>query len=289
MNEKTGKILEIIAKSKNLTKLDIKNASGYSMTTVLKNVEMLEKEGYISCHTRAVKSGKPPSVINVTEDGVIVIVDEYGSQCSITFSSLKGKILYRAPLYKPFSSSDILSTIKEYSTKKPLLLYILSDKATKENKDFKTLGCEFIIEEYLTATLRFFREMLGQNNLSVITLGEKILYANSLNRERIIDIGTLPTSIINENKGRLSVKDVLSYNSYTANNKKSKDKCFAVALKDIINYISFLSLSDKIILLKEQEDKRLELLKEKALFQVHDMPDTKEVAFKTAFLSLFGK
>lgn len=289
MDEKTGRILEIINNRRDSTKLDIKNISGYSMTTVLKAVDKLVKSGFITCDQRKVKRGKPPSIININEKGYIAIVENTTDKCSISLVGLNGVILHQKTFKEHICKEILLSTISEYTENGPLFIYILSDESIVI-KDCNTFNCEIIIEEYWQAMGKLIKYKLNTNSVALFSIGESIIYTyiDTHNKYFSKDVGNLETSIINIEQGRLSLEQVLAYKPYSSYKDSSDNKCFAVALSDMLNQIKSFVNPDKVAIIKNEYDHRLEGLTLDNCF-IDNFPDKSEIAFNATFLSLYGK
>ncbi len=285
MDEKIGKILEIITNRKDSTKLDIKKLSGYSMTTVLKAVDRLAEEGFITCDIRKVKSGKPPSVINVNQKGFIVIVENGNNQCSIRLATLGGNILFQKVFDKSISQ-ELLADISKHFENEPLFVYILSEQSVTV-KDCNDFNCEIHIEKYWHAMGRVIKNKLNKNSVALLSIGESINYTYIDNNSFSLDIGKLVTSILHIEKGRLSVENVLAYQN-GIDKEESDNKCFSVALSDIVNQINAFAKPDTIVIIKDKNDRRLDgLTIENCL--IYNNPDKSEIAYHAAFLALYGK
>ena len=87
-------MLFAVAKGRDLTKLDIKNRTGFSMSTVLFAVDSLKKSGFLSVESHRVSTGgKPHSVINVALDRVVYGVSYKAHVLTAVAISIKGEKL----------------------------------------------------------------------------------------------------------------------------------------------------------------------------------------------------
>lgn len=288
MDEKLGRILEIIAKGKDLTKLAIKELSSYSMTTVIKGVDKLVKMGFITCLSRNVKCGKPPSVINININSfAIVVIDKYSS-FYLAKITLDGSVIEEMDVNNILTIKKLLSTITVFSKNSPSFIYILSEKVLEFSTLSNYFSCEIRVEGYLLALSRIYTEELNQK-VGVLLIGEEIWFC--ANGKMGYNIGGLPSPIISVERGRLTLSDVLSFKPSisavactTENNK-----CFYVAITDLLQYIFHLSEMDKIVLIREKHDYRLDGMKELENCSIIPMPDSKTIAIKGCLLTLYGK
>ena len=86
-----GKVLFAIASGENLTKLEIKERTSLSMSTVISAVDALVAEGIVSLETEKVKSGgKPHSVINVRPERCVYGVSYKSATLTAVACDLKG-------------------------------------------------------------------------------------------------------------------------------------------------------------------------------------------------------
>lgn len=288
MDEKLGRILEIIAKGKDLTKLAIKELSSYSMTTVIKGVDKLVKMGFITCLSRNVKCGKPPSVININIDSFALVVIDNNNSFHIAKINLDGSVIEEMDVDNIFTCDELLSKLAGFSKSSPSFIYILSERVL----DFSTLSnyfsCEIRVEGYLLALSRIYTEELNKK-VGVLLIGEEIRFC--ANGEKGYNIGALPSPIISVERGRLTLSDVLSFKPYisavactTENNK-----CFFVAITDLLQYIFLLSKVDKIVLIREKHDCRLDGMEVLENCSIIPIPDSKTIAIKGCLLTLYGK
>lgn len=288
MDEKLGRILEIIAKGKDLTKLAIKELSSYSMTTVIKGVDKLVKMGFITCLSRNVKCGKPPSVINISTNSFALVVIDNKNGFHIAKIALDGSVIEELDVENLSTSEELLSALAVFSRSSPSFIYILSGRVHDFSALLNCFPCEIRVECAICALSRIYTEELNQK-VGVLLIGKEIWFCS--NGERGYNIGGLPSPIISVERGRLTLSDVLSFKHSisavactTENNK-----CFYVAITDLLRYIFPLSEVDKIALIKEKHDYRLDGMEILENCSIIPMPDSKTIAIKGCLLALYGK
>ncbi|MCR4726567.1 MAG: hypothetical protein K5753_05050 [Clostridia bacterium] len=88
-----GRVFYCVSEGRDLSKLDIKSATDFSMSTVLSAVEKLRKEGWITLREEKKKSGgKPRSIINVREGAFVCGVSYKSGILTAVKTDLKGEI-----------------------------------------------------------------------------------------------------------------------------------------------------------------------------------------------------
>ncbi|HCU56185.1 MAG TPA: hypothetical protein DIC18_02485 [Clostridiales bacterium] len=93
INTKKGRVLYTVAAGENLTKAEIKQSTGLSMTTVITCVDALVKEGLITLELQKVKGGgKPHSMINVCEGKCVYGISYKSGVLTALSIGLKGEI-----------------------------------------------------------------------------------------------------------------------------------------------------------------------------------------------------
>ena len=94
ITDKKGKVLCAIACGKDLTKLEIKEKTSLSMTTVISAVDRLVEEGIITLEKiSAERGGKPRSVINVRPECAVCGISYKGGALSACLADLGGGVL----------------------------------------------------------------------------------------------------------------------------------------------------------------------------------------------------
>ena len=93
---KRNHIFNIIANGSNVSKIDIKRLSGYSMTSVISIIDELSKQSLITVNESGVSSGgRPPQMINVNPDGGYIIGVDWSREdisCSV-FNLCRNRVL----------------------------------------------------------------------------------------------------------------------------------------------------------------------------------------------------
>ena len=94
IESKKGKVLFAISLGDDLTKSEVKERTGLSMSTVISSVDILAKEGWITSEEeRVATGGKPHAVLNVRRDAVAYGVSYRAGGLYAVAADVKGRIL----------------------------------------------------------------------------------------------------------------------------------------------------------------------------------------------------
>lgn len=213
MDKKQAKILYTIKQNTNLTKLDIKNKTGFSMTTVLSSVKKLQALGLITCGQREVKGGKAPSIINTSMTAYVVGVGYSKGVLRALTADLSGCVLEITERNVNETEENISAIIKEISKGfPPSAIGVITENIdykyceNKQNKNVRDAGD---IAEGIANFYRFY-SLKSNSLIVVIHLDKKITVLKSGEKNEYVDINNLYSPLINSIKGRLTYQEVLS-------------------------------------------------------------------------------
>lgn len=232
MDKKLAKVLYTINQNTNLTKLDIKTKTGFSMTTVLSCVEKLQKYGLITCGTKTVKSGKAPSMINSSLCAYVVGLGYSDGYLRATRTDLKGNVEYVCEKQTDETKENYDETFSEIKKDyPPVAVGVIS-----ENIDYSYIGECIDKKKRLSGDMceglsSFYRYYSLKNNSEsvVIYVDERISILKSDEKSEYIDVNNLYSPIIQSDKGRLTYGEVLSKREVQ---KKLKEK-YSASLDDL--------------------------------------------------------
>lgn len=213
MDKKLAKVLCTINQNTNLSKLDIKTKTGFSMTTVLNCVDKLQKYGLITCGTKDVKGGKAPAMINSSLCAYVVGLGYSDGYLRATRTDLKGNVEYicekQIDETKESYDKTFLEIKKDYP---PVAVGVIS-----ENIEYPYIGECVEKQSRLSGDMceglsSFYRYYSLKNNSEtvVIYIDDKISILKSDEKSEHIDVNDLYSPIIRSDKGRLSYGEVLS-------------------------------------------------------------------------------
>lgn len=245
MDKKKAKILYVIKENKNLTKLDIKNKTGFSMTTVLNAVKKLENEGVITCGTRkTILGGKMPSVINLNNKVNVLGLGYSNGTLQATVLNLSGNIIDFSEEKLP-ENQDNLNKLLTRLTKKysPVATGIITQNIDYEYCSDSLDNCKkksSKLPEGLSCFYRFFN-IHTNTNMVVLYIDDEISLMKSGETSMYCDISNLISPIINLSKGRLTYNDVLS-KKVVEKNLKEKFHLDISQLKNLDDFVDNDSL-----------------------------------------------
>lgn len=265
MDKKQAKILYTINQNSNLTKLDIKNKTGFSMSTVLNCVKKLEEQDLITCGVRKAKGGKAPSVINSSlfayvlgvgySNGVLrgVRLDLNGNveelkeiKTDETKENIDNMFYELEKAYPPVAKGVITEKLDyEYEENK------LSDIKRKAGTLSEGIACFyrfFSLKNNLDIAILYF-----DNEITLMKSGETCCYYN---------IDSLFSPLLNATKGRLTYGEVLAKNQVNERLKnkfkisldkfEESDDSEVIAYRNRLNLTvnELVNLTDKLLLAK---------------------------------------
>ncbi len=212
MDKKLGKVLYTIQRNTSLTKLDIKNKTGFSMTTVLRCVSTLEAQGLITCATRDGKGGKAPSVINVSYCAYVIGVACTDKGISATRTDLFGNVEEIIELDELDIQNAINTVTKEYP---PSAIGIIANDTYLELNYFPDIPIRYgSIAEGLSSFYRFYSpDIVGKTVVLYFDSHISLLTENENTRSIFLD--RLYSPLIHRTNGRMRYGDVLSEQAIT--------------------------------------------------------------------------
>lgn len=213
MDKKQAKILYTINQNSNLTKLDIKNKTGFSMSTVLSCVKKLEEQDLITCGVRKAKGGKAPSVINSSVCAYVLGVGYSNGMLRGVRLDLNGNVEDVKEIKTSETKENIdhlfLELKKEYP---PVAMGVIT-----ENLDYEYEENKLSVFKRKAGTLAegiacFYRFFSVKNNLdiAILYIDNDITLMKSGETNSYYNINSLFSPIINPTKGRLTYSEVLS-------------------------------------------------------------------------------
>lgn len=206
MDKKLGKVLLTIQRNTSLTKLDIKNKTGFSMTTVLRCVSTLEEQGLITCATRDGKGGKAPSVINVSYCAYVIGIACTNEGVTATRTDLFGNVEEIIELDNIDIQNAINAVSKEYP---PSAIGIIANDTFRLNI-FPNVPKRYgTILEGLSFFYRFYSHDTGGRTVVLYFDNHITLSIENENARRII-LDELYSPLIHRTNGRMRYSDVLS-------------------------------------------------------------------------------
>ena len=215
---KVGQVLLAVSRGRDMTKLDIKNATELSMSTVLSAVETLRKRELLTVGTRTVVTGgKPHSVINVAENVAVYGVSYKARGLTAVSIDLRGLGIASAflevsePADPLIAVEKVLSDLRQRSPK-PIAL-TLAMNGTKVEEVASILGEKYGIPCFLTTNtaVTAYRALweYGEAPICVIGVGNRVKCAYLSEGCRLIDVGALPCPVMGTREGS-RYEDVLS-------------------------------------------------------------------------------
>lgn len=218
MDKKLAKVLYTINQNTNMTKLDIKNKTGFSMTTVLSCVKRLQDYGLITCGARKVKGGKAPSIINASFAAYVVGMGYSNGYLRATRADLNGNVEFvsekRTEETKEHYDEMFAEIKKAYP---PVAVGVISEKSDyKYVPDCvtKTQRSSGDICEGLSSFYRFF-SLKNNSETVVVYIDDEIILLRSDENEEHLNVNDLHSPILHSEKGRLTYKEVLSKKEVT--------------------------------------------------------------------------
>lgn len=205
MDKKLGKVLYTVQRNTSLTKLDIKNKTGFSMTTVLRCVNTLEKLGLITCGTRDGKGGKAPSEINVSYCAYVIGIACINGKTTATRTDLFGNV---EEIYESECSDikrAISSIVKEYP---PSAIGIINDEQDIE-VIYPNIPIKYgSILDGLVSFYRFYSPNIGHRAVVLYFDSSITLLIGETGRSICLD--DLYSPLIHRTHGRMRYGEVLS-------------------------------------------------------------------------------
>lgn len=265
MDKKQAKILYTINQNSNLTKLDIKNKTGFSMSTVLNCVKKLEEQELITCGVRKAKGGKAPSVINSSLYAYVLGVGYSNGILRGVRFDLDGnveEVKEKKVVETKENIDEILNEMKkEYP---PVAVGVITesiDYEYEENKfsDFKRKSGT--LAEGLACFYRFF-SVKNNLDMAIIYIDNDITLMKSGETTSYYNINSLFSPILNATKGRLTYKEVLAKNEVkdrlkqkfkiTIDKLEESEDSGVIAYRNRLNLTvnELVNLTDKLLLTK---------------------------------------
>lgn len=212
MDRKKAKILYQIQSHSDMTKLDVRLNTGYSMSTVLKYVEELKNEGLIICGEKNVKSGRTPAEINVDPESYVIGVGYYKGKIYGVRSDLKGNAKHFIEYECDRSDSEFAKVILKLKLSRPPAAVGLIgelDSSSEVEKATEVKITKGDLSFGLACFYRFYK-LKSAVDIAVVYIDDKIRVLKSGDNLTYYEVGTLFSPIMNTLKGRLSYKEVLT-------------------------------------------------------------------------------
>lgn len=240
MDKKLGKVLYTIQKNTSLTKLDIKNKTGFSMTTVLRCVSTLKEQGLITCGTRDGKGGKAPSVINVSYCAYVIGIAYVHSNIIAVRTDLFGNV---EEVFEP-ADRDIKTAIntitKEYP---PSAIGVIANDTINELNVFTNVPKRYgTLLEGLSFFYRFYSPSVD-GKTAVLHFDSHITL--SIESSRCIALDDLYSPLIHRLNGRMRYGDVLSEQAIS--NKLNELGCNNIKEMTVSNNPNVIAYHQRII------------------------------------------
>lgn len=265
MDKKQAKILYTINQNSNLTKLDIKNKTGFSMSTVLSSVKKLEEHELITCGVRKAKGGKAPSVINSSLLAYVLGVGYSNGILRGVRLDLKGNIEDVKEWEVGETKENIDKIFAELEKAyPPVAVGVITenlDYEYEENKLSERKRKAGTLTEGIACFYRFF-SVKNNLDIAILYIDNEITLMKSGETNSYYNVSSLFSPIINPTKGRLTYSEVLS-RSQVENRLKTKFKLSLASFKesedsDVVAYRNrlnltvneLISLTDKLLLTK---------------------------------------
>ena len=215
---KAGKVLFAVAMGRDRTKLDIKNETGLSMSTVLSAVEKWERLGYITITEERVPSGgKPHSRINMDARRAIYGISYRAGVLSACAVNLRGEAVgeYAVKVEDPSSSHRYTEEVARGLARKcpPPVAIGLAVNSASAGEMASSLSDLFGAPCLLTSNVvSMAYRLLWQDvpaPLAVIGVGNRIKCAHMGESVRAIDVGSLASPVSASGEAR-SYESILS-------------------------------------------------------------------------------
>jgi|GEM_PF-3622877 len=232
MDIKKAKILYQIKSHENMTKLDVRKNTGYSMSTVIKNVDELSRDGLILCGQKKVKSGKIPAEINLSPAAYVLGIGYYKNKLYGVRAMLNGSVksFYEEPCDN-FEQKKIIEVSKKLSLQKPPVMIglICEESDLDVNKIEKELNCKIVRGDLAYGLACFYRfyNLKSNVDLAIVYVDDKIRVLKSGERINYYEVGSLFSPIMNSKKGRLTYAEVLQENNVLERLKSKYSSSFA--------------------------------------------------------------
>lgn len=206
MDKKLGKVLYTVQRNTSLTKLDIKNKTGFSMTTVLRCVNTLEELGLITCGTRDGKGGKAPSVINVSYCAYVIGIACINGNTTATRTDLFGNVEEICESECSDIKRAISAIVKEYP---PSAIGIIDDDAQNIEVIYPNIPIRHgSILDGLVSFYRFYSPNMGNKSVALYFDSSITLLIGETSR--IVCLDDLYSPLIHRVYGRMHYGEVLS-------------------------------------------------------------------------------
>lgn len=265
MDKKQAKILYTINQNSNLTKLDIKNKTGYSMSTVLSCVKKLEEEELITCGVRKTKGGKAPSVINSSLCAYVLGVGYSDGTLRGVRLDLNGNVEDLKEWKTEESKENIEKVLADLKKAyPPVAIGVITEKLDYEYRENKLSDVKRKAGTLAEGVACFYRFFSVKNNLdiAILYIDNDITLMKSGEKNSYYNINSLFSPIINTTKGRLTYNEVLS-KEQVKNRLKNKfqisldnfENCEdseVIAYRNRLNLTvnELITLADKLLLTK---------------------------------------
>lgn len=265
MDKKQAKILYTINQNSNLTKLDIKNKTGFSMSTVLSSVKKLEEHDLITCGVRKAKGGKAPSVINSSVSAYVLGVGYADGILRGVRLDLNGNV-EDVKEWETNETKENIDKIFDELKKSypPVAVGVITENLDYEYEENKLCDGKRKAGTLTEGIACFYRFFSVKNNLdiAILYIDNEITLMKSGETTSYYNINSLFSPIINPSKGRLTYNEVLSkkqvenrlknkFRLSLAGFKESEDS-EVVAYRNRLNLTvnELVSLTDKLLLTK---------------------------------------
>ena len=232
MDAKKAKILYQIQNGENLTKSDVKRTTGYSMSTVLKYVDELAKEGLINCGQKKVKSGKIPAELNVNASAYVLGLGCYKGKIYGARSTLNGSVNQFTEI-KGSSEKDVINVLEKLKTEEaPVALGFIGELSDESLRSLgKVARCPITRGDIAYGLACFYRFYNVKSNvdIAVVYVDDKLRVLKSGDSLTYYQVESLFSPIMNSKKGRLTYEEVLAEN----NVKERLETRFSSTFKDM--------------------------------------------------------
>lgn len=265
MDKKQAKILYTINQNSNLTKLDIKNKTGFSMSTVLNCVKKLEEQDLITCGVRKAKGGKAPSVINSSLCAYVLGVGYSNGVLRGVRLDLNGNVEDVKEKVTSETKENIDNLFFELQKAyPPVAMGVITENLDYEYEENKLSEIKRKAGTLVEGIACFYRFFTVKNNLdiAILYIDNDITLMKAGETNSYYNINSLFSPIINPSKGRLTYGEVLSKNqvknrlkdkfSLSLDNFEECEDSEVIAYRNRLNLTvnELVNLADKLLLTK---------------------------------------
>lgn len=220
-NRKIAHILSSIVNSRNLSKIDIRKQTFYSMSTINAALTHLLKEKLITVNKQK-DNNVIKNIINYNAKKIVAGVSMYRKKLYATIMNLRGEVIC-------FTEKDICKEVIDIADNVTSVLESLltglnhslasigiSVASNDINSLEKVLALRFGVPVYsmdhIGAIAMYYRYIVSKNNSHIVALyiGKHIRSAKVMDACEWLELGNLLSPIISAKKGRLLYDEVLS-------------------------------------------------------------------------------